>query len=190
MNDSFLISQVLAGNRNAFRLIVVRYQRPVFGFLRGFGLPPAVGEEIAQEAFLRAYRGLSGFDGARASFQSWLFTIARNLALHEKARASRRHETAVDDLDQLVVPAFMGDGATAAAASADGALESRDRRGRLGRALDHLPPLLRSSLVLAYVRELSLQDIAAIERCPVGTVKSRIFRGKQLLRAALAETES
>ena len=70
------------------------------------------------------------------------------------------------------------------------ALETEECRTRVQRALQRLPEVLRSALVLAYLKELSLDDIATIERCSVGAVKSRIFRGKQLLRVELAETES
>jgi RNA polymerase sigma-70 factor (ECF subfamily) len=68
-------------------------------------------------------------------------------------------------------------------------LETEERRMRIQQALQNLPEILRSTLVLAYIKELSMDDIAEIESCAVGTVKSRIFRGKQLLRAALARTE-
>src|SRR5512147_605104 len=90
MDDGFLIRQVLGGNRNAFRMLVVRYQRPLFRLLAGFGLAQAVSEELAQEVFLRAFRNLSTFDPAKASFATWLFTIAKRLALNEVARAGHR----------------------------------------------------------------------------------------------------
>jgi RNA polymerase sigma-70 factor, ECF subfamily len=81
MDDGFLIRQTITGNRNAFRLLVVRYQRPLFRFLGGFGLGQAVAEELAQEAFLRAYRNLANYDAAKAKFSSWLFMIAKHLAM-------------------------------------------------------------------------------------------------------------
>ena len=184
MDDGFLIRQVLSGNRNAFRLLVVRYQRPLFRFLGGFGLAQAVAEELAQEAFLRAYRNLSGYDATKAKFSSLLLTIAKHLALNEKARSHQRiphtdmsaSETELSGRDP--VP------------PAQEALETEERRMRVQRALQCLPEVLRSALVLAYLKELSLGEIATIESCSVGAVKSRILRGKQLLRAQLAETES
>jgi RNA polymerase sigma-70 factor, ECF subfamily len=178
MDDGFLIRQVLGGNRDAFRLLVVRYQRPLFRFLGGFGLEQAAAEELAQEAFLRAFRSLSEYDTDKASFSSWLFTIAKRLAMNETA-SSRRRAPHVDagDLDLQVAPL------------APEALQTEERRGRVRAALRGLPDALRSTMALAYLRELSLDEVARIEGCSVGAIKSRIFRGKQLLRAALSESE-
>lgn len=185
MDDRTLTSQVLAGNRAAFRLLVLRHQRALFRFLRTFGLSPAVTEEIAQESFLRAYRNLASWDPERASFPSWLLTIGRNLALHELERASHRKEL------QMEGPMEGDDGfdAPSPGDSVQHALEQQSRSTHLHEALDQLPALLRRALVLAYLREVSLEEAASIEGCPVGTIKSRIHRGKALLRAALAGTE-
>jgi RNA polymerase sigma-70 factor, ECF subfamily len=179
MDDSFLIRQVLSGQRNAFRLLVVRYQRPLFRFLGGFGIERAATEELAQETFLRAFRNLPGYDSSKSSFSSWLFTIAKNLAINEIARSHRRapHVEISPDLPH-------GEGLPA-----QDNLERHERHRRLRKALQTLPTILRSALVLAYLKEHSLDEIASIESCSVGTVKSRIFRGKQQLRAALAEME-
>jgi RNA polymerase sigma-70 factor, ECF subfamily len=180
MDDGFLIRQVLGGNRNAFRMLVVRYQRPLFRFVGGFGLVQAVTEELAQEGFLRAFRNLASFDPAKASFATWLFTIAKRLALNEVARAG--HRAPHLEIDERHLP-------SADAPSAQDDLEQSERAGRVQRALQTLPETLRSTLLLAYLKELSLEQIAQIESCAVGTVKSRIFRGKALLRAALVNPE-
>ncbi len=181
MDDSFLIRQVLGGNRNAFRLLVVRYQRPLFRFLGGMGFEAAAAEELAQEAFLRAFRALPDYDAGKAQFSSWLFTIAKHLAQNEAARSHRRepHVAWQDSPAELQSPS----------PSPQETLEKAERGRRMLRAIQKLPDFLRGTLVLAYLKELSMQDIAAIESCSVGTVKSRISRGKQMLRAALAENE-
>ena len=182
MDDGFLIRQTLSGKRNAFRMLVVRYQRPLFRFLGGFGLGQTIAEELAQETFLRAYRNLSGYDAGKAKFSSWLFTIAKNLALNERARSHQRlpHADAADEAESL---------ARDSVPSAHEALETGERHLRVQRALQRLPEILRSTLVLAYLKELSMDEIASIECCSVGAVKLRIFRGKQLLRAELVESE-
>jgi RNA polymerase sigma-70 factor (ECF subfamily) len=181
MDDGFLIRQIVSGNRNAFRMLVVRYQRPLFRFVGGFGLGQAVAEEVAQEAFLRAYKNLASYDPAKATFSSWLFSIAKHLALNEAARS--RHRAPHVDLSASEVNAMAAEGIP------HEVLEAEEHRARIQQALQNLPDILRSALVLAYIKELSMDDIAEIESCAVGTVKSRIFRGKQLLRAALARTE-
>jgi RNA polymerase sigma-70 factor (ECF subfamily) len=182
MDDGFLIGQTLSGNRNAFRLLVVRYQRPLFRFLGGFGLGQAVAEELAQETFLRVYRNLAGYDAAKAKFSSWLFTIAKHLAINEKARSSQR-ASHVDVANQADLPSRDS------AWDPHAASESSQRRGRVQRALQRLPDVLRSALILAYLKELTMDDIATVEGCSVGAVKSRIFRGKQLLRAELGKED-
>lgn len=183
MDDGFLIAQVKDGNRNAFRLLMIRYQRPVFRFLGGFGLEQATAEEVAQETFLRAFRGLADYDPAKASFSSWLFTIAKRLALNETARSHRRrvHVDVHEDEAEMHL--------SSTASTAEDALATQQRHHRLRQALRELPTILRSALILAYMKELTMDDIAVIESCSVGTVKSRIHRGKALLRRTLAGME-
>jgi RNA polymerase sigma-70 factor (ECF subfamily) len=196
MDDRELIRRILEGESDTYRILVIRYQRPLFRFLRAFRLPEAVVEELAQETFLRAYRSLASYDSARgATFSTWLFTIAKNLALNESARARTRGE----GRGRAGADAAAGEDTRPRDATVDRAavtdppqleaLERAERRSMLGRALGALPRAFRSAVVLAYLKELSLDEIAVIERCSVGTVKSRIFRGKRLLAAALSRTE-
>jgi RNA polymerase sigma-70 factor, ECF subfamily len=179
MDDDFLIRQVLGGNRNAFRMLVIRYQRLLFRFVGGFGLGQAMTEDIAQEVFLRAFRSLSSFDASKAMFSTWLFTIAKHLALDQRSR--ERHRADPGEAAERM--------ASVDAPSAQQRLEESERAGRVQRALQSLPDALRSALLLAYSKELSIEQIAQAENCAVGTVKSRIFRGKALLRAALVNSE-
>jgi RNA polymerase sigma-70 factor (ECF subfamily) len=180
MEDLFLIKQTLAGNENAFKFLVLRYQRPMFKFLSTFQLFQPEVEEIAQETFVRAYRALPSYDPAKgASFSSWLFTIARNLALNERARKRRQGE-AVDvsqHADSVMVVDPQPD--------PHQQLERSESESKLLRAMALVPEPFRQALVLSYFRELSIEEIAQIECCSAGTVKSRIFRGKQLLKTIL-----
>lgn len=184
MNEAAIIRVVLGGDREAFRILVVRYQRPIFRFLAAFRLPAAQREELAQETFLRAFERLGDFDAARSSFSSWLFTIAKNLAAHELGRMSYRQEQLVALLPEAP-PAPSG-----ASPGQHAALETAEQKSLALRALSTLPEIFRNAVAFAYLHELSLEDIAAIEQCSVGTVKSRIFRGKQMLREALARSEA
>ena len=177
MDDAFLIRRTLAGNRDAFRLLVLRHERPVFRFLGLLGFAGPTAEDLAQESFLRAYRHLRDFDPQRAQFSTWLFTLARNLAANERQRAHYRHEDAETKLS---------DRADSAPDPLESAVAS-EQQGRLAGALGRLPEALRSALVLAHVEGFSVEEVAAIEGCAVGTVKSRIFRARELLRAALRE---
>jgi RNA polymerase sigma-70 factor (ECF subfamily) len=177
MDDTFLIRQTLDGNRDAFRMLVLRHERSVFRFLGLLGFAGPAAEDIAQESFLRAYRHLREFDPRRAKFSTWLFTLARNLAASERARARFRREEAGSEHPE------RADSAPDPLASA----EAREWQSRLVCAIGRLPETLRAAVVLARVEGLSVEEVAAIEGCAVGTVKSRIFRARELLRAALQE---
>ena len=179
MDDEFLIKQTLAGNRQAFRLVVLRYERPLFRFLGLLGFRGAAAEDVAQETFLRAFKALESFDPARAAFSTWLFAIAKRQAAGEWRRA--RHE---------------GDATAAASEPLDTAPDPAQRavlseRGaRIERALLMLPVQLRTTFFLSQIKELTLEEVAELEGCAVGTVKSRIFRARERLRLTLAEDET
>jgi RNA polymerase sigma-70 factor (ECF subfamily) len=180
MDDNFLIEQAKSGNPQAFRLLVLRYQRPLFKFLGGFGLPAARVEELAQETLLRAHENLAGFRADKAAFITWLFVIAKRLALNELGRSEYRFQAV--DLAQAM--ALESD----APAPADN-LDTVQRQQRVRTALQQVEEPFRSALILSYIEELKLAEIAEIEQCSLGTVKSRIFRGKQLLARLLQTAE-
>jgi RNA polymerase sigma-70 factor (ECF subfamily) len=182
MDDAFLIQQTLAGNTNAFKFLVLRYQRPLFKFLSTFPLRQPEVEEIAQETFVRAYRALTSFDTAKgSSFSSWLFTIARNFALNECGRKHRRLEVA--DESNKVESTAVADPQL----DPHQQLERSEFENRMLKAISRVPEPFRQALVLSYFRDLSIEEIAAMECCSAGTVKSRIFRGKQLLKNILTK---
>ena len=176
MHDDFLVERAQTGDSDAFRILVLRYQQPLFKFLSAYLKGQSGIEDIAQETFLRAHRHIGRYDQARgARFSTWLFTIAKRLALNELART--RPETGGPDAEAV------SDAGPLAAETID---EHR-RRERVRAAVRQLKEPYRAAIVLSYLKELSLEDVAAIEECSVGTIKSRIFRGKQLLRCVLQE---
>jgi RNA polymerase sigma-70 factor (ECF subfamily) len=180
MDELTIIRQVCSGETQAFEAVVLRYQRPLFHYLGRLGLENAVIEELVQETFIRAYQNLGRYDSSKgASFATWLFSIARHLALNELGMARRRYETY--DFSELV------DKADDSRSPAD-CRHLAERQAALYNALKKLPMPFRSAISLAYLEELSLNEIAAIEGCSVGTIKSRIFRGKMKLKALLSKT--
>lgn len=181
MDDDFLVRQILDGNRDAFRLVVLRYQRPLFRFLGLMGFTPEAAEDLAQQTFLRVFRSLNSFDARQSKFATWLFTIAKRLAANERQRAYHRHEEPAWDTPD--------EGTASAPRAADPALLA-ERTHRLRAAMAALPPSLRDTFLLSQVNQLTLAEVAAIEGCAVGTVKSRIHRAREQLRAALVEEES
>lgn len=178
MDITPLLQRIGAGDRQAFAGIVTHYQRPLFGFLGRMALGQGHAEEIAQETFLRAWNNLADYRPERAEFSTWLFTIARNLALHELERATRRHE--------------LGSGAELPDAPCERpqppeALALAQRQRRLHLALRQLPLADRSALALAYNQELDLAAIARIEGCSVAAIKTRLHRAKEKLRHLLED---
>lgn len=175
-----LLERIRNGDRQAFAQVVAYYQGPLFGFLGRLALGSAHAEEIAQETFLRAWSRLDEFDPRRAAFSTWLFTIARNLALHELERAARRHETAVPD--EMAEHACGRP--TPPAAWAD-----KQHKLRLQAALHQLSLPERSALALAYIEELDLAAVARIEACSVAAIKTRLHRAKARLKQLLEESD-
>lgn len=178
MDINVLLRRMDRGDRSAFAELVEYFQRPLFGYLGRMGLRQGQAEEVAQETFLKVWQRIGDYDQARAAFSTWLFTIARNLALNELARASTsREQTLGDEMPETAseqaqpVQEVMG----------------RQRREQVRRALHALSYDDRSALALAYYEELDLASIARIEGCTVGAVKVRLHRAKQRLRQLLED---
>jgi RNA polymerase sigma-70 factor (ECF subfamily) len=149
----------------------------VFSFLGKFLFQLQVLEDLAQETFLRAYKNIADFDAEKgASFSTWLVTIARNLAINEKAKKKRRREHS---------GGFMDMNKALGEESPQDKLEKSNLIARVHNTLSRLPEKFHTAVILSYFDELSIEEIAQIEECPEGTVKSRIFRGKQILRQIL-----
>jgi RNA polymerase sigma-70 factor (ECF subfamily) len=175
MDDLQVIELVRVGDSSAFEQLVQRYQQPLFHYLGRMGLSMGETEELAQETFFRAFRHLRKFDPERARFSTWLFTIARRLALNLLARQRHAQDMATTKISEARV---------------SGPHDSCDQvqiRQRIDMALQQLPLKYRSPLALAYLDELSISEIARIEGCAEGTVKSRIHRAKQQLKPLLID---
>jgi RNA polymerase sigma-70 factor, ECF subfamily len=173
MNDDLrTIERVLKGETEAFRLLVEKYQKPLFALIRNMLANPADCEDIAQEAFLAAYLHLDSYDSHQSRFSTWLFTIARNRCFNE---AKRRRPETLDSIEPSIAAGHPADG-----------LIAGETAEALDRALDCLPFEQRSAFVLAEIQDLPLEEIARIEAAPLGTVKSRINRAKEKLRWRLA----
>ncbi len=168
------------GDKEVFGRLVRELQGPLFGFLGRIGLNQACGEEIAQETFLRVWQHFSRYNASRGSLTTWTFTIARNLALDSLSRAARQREAPFGDHPPEIA---------CEQPLASEALAERQQHDRLRRALLALPPGDRSLLALIYVRELSHADIARIEGCSVGTVKTRAHRAKARLRQIMEDED-
>ena len=177
MEDLLLIQQSSQGSAQAFQILVLRYHRMVFKFLGRYLFSDQVLEDIAQETFLRAFVNIASFDIRKgASFSTWLITIARNLAINEKMKRNRgkKNRGRMAALHQK-----------SNFENAQDRMEKQHREAILRHALNQLPNKFYSAVALSYFHDLSMGEVADIEKCSVGTVKSRIFRGKRMLRQML-----
>lgn len=179
-SDVQLVERARAGDLDAFNALVDLYQRQVYSLcLRMLGTREAA-EDAAQEAFLSAYRRLGDFRGGQ--FRSWLLRIATNVSIDELRRLKRHAATPLErDIEGETVTIEAADPKAGPEELALGA----ELRASLERALATLPPEQRAAVVLADVQGLTYEEVAGILGCSLGTVKSRIFRARERLRAFL-----
>lgn len=175
-DDRILIQRFLDGEKAAFERLVERYYRRIDRLAQQVVGHPAAAEDIAQEAFLRAYRAISRFRG-EASFYSWLYRITLNLCLNYLRRQPK-----VSSVEEDTPSAQTG-----VSVDPSTLLEDRERERLVRGAIDSLPPHYRVVVVLRDLEGLSYQEIANLLSIPVGTVKSRINFAKRLLKEKLRE---
>lgn len=178
--DESLVVDAVAGSREAFDELVVRYQLRIYNLVRAMSGGGVDADDVTQETFLRAFRAIARFRG-ESTFRTWLYRIAMNvMKTHQEQRGRRL---------TLIVSAEPGEHGESAI---DRALSSEDlesdvaRRDAIDRALADLPENLRAIVTLRDVQGLAYEEIAAVLGIPVGTVESRVFRARQRLRPALA----
>jgi RNA polymerase sigma-70 factor (ECF subfamily) len=175
ISDDGLLAGMAAGDPQAAAEFVRRYQARVFGLVLAIVGVPAVAEEVAQEAFVRAWRFAAGFDPRRGSVTGWLLTIARNAAIDAVRLIQER------PYDPQVISALLSDAPTGVWAQPDQFAETQ----RLASALAALPAEQVVAVVLASVYGLTAQEIADRESIPLGTAKTRIRLGLARLRDQL-----
>jgi RNA polymerase sigma-70 factor (ECF subfamily) len=172
-SDQTLVDRAKRGDQDGIRLLVDRYERRVIGLAWGLLGNRQDAEDVAQEAFLRAFRSIGSFRG-QSAFRTWLFQIAINAArTYRRTREGRRED---------VKGGAMEFDTTPGPESLERALIARDR---VRRALATLPSDLREAVVLRDVNGLDYREIAQALGIPMGTVESRIFRGRARLKHAL-----
>ena len=177
--DRALVDEAKAGSLEAFDVLLRRYQVRVVNYVLALTRDPNEAEDLAQEAFVRAFRALKKFRG-ESSFKTWLYSIATNVAqthLDGRGRRERLGERSADGNPLEVSEVSSGD------ASVEQTLVQREA---IDRALAELSEDLRLAVILRDVEGLEYQEIADIMGVPLGTVESRIFRARQRLRPLLA----
>ncbi len=182
--DIALVRRVQKGDKAAFDALVLKYQHKVLKLVQRYVRNPAEAEDIAQEAFIKAYRALPAFRGDSA-FYTWLYRIAINTAKNSLVASRRRpvsYDLDLQDGSQVQAHARLSDSETPEAL----ALTDEIRR-TVNEAIEALPDDLRLAIVLRELEGLSYEDIARTMECPVGTVRSRIFRAREAIDRSLRE---
>jgi RNA polymerase sigma-70 factor (ECF subfamily) len=182
--EADLLARVRKGDLAAFNLLVERYQTSVFNLCLRMLSSPQMAEDATQEAFIAAYRHLDKFRGG--SFRSWLFRIAAN-ACYDELRRRKARPTA--SLDEPIGSGERRFDAPDAAPSPEERAEQSVLRDMLARALAEIPADQRLAITLCDVQGLDYAEIAEVMECSLGTVKSRIARGRLRLRTILLAEE-
>lgn len=178
--DQQLVERVQQGDKHAFDLLVIKYQRKLARLLSQFIRDAAEVEDIAQETFIKAYRALPSFRGDSA-FYTWLYRIGINTAKNFLVSQGRKVPTTVNDFDNEDAENFEEASKLREVSTPESELMSKQIAQTVNQSLDTLPEELRTAIVLREIEGLSYEEIANIMNCPIGTVRSRIFRAREAI---------
>ncbi len=181
--DRELVERARKGDRAAFDLLVRKYQPKVVKLVARYLRDPSEALDIAQETFLKAYRALPGFRSDSA-FYTWLYRIAINTAKNHLAAQARRPPA--EDIDSGDAEQLGGESDLKDLATPERLLLTEEIERTVREAIEELPEELRTAIVLRELEGLSYDEIAEVMECPVGTVRSRIFRAREAINERLA----
>ncbi len=182
-SDQLLVERVQAGERQAFDLLVSKYQRRLMRLVSRIVHDSAEAEDVVQETFIKAFRALRHFRGDSA-FYTWLYRIGINTAKNFLVTRSRRTPTSTDT-DAEAAEAFEGSDQLRDINTPESMLASKQIAATVNAAMDALPLDLRTAIVLREIEGLSYEEISDIMACPIGTVRSRIFRARETIAEKL-----
>ncbi len=181
--DQLLVERAQRGDKHAFELLVTKYQRKLIRLLSRFIRDSTEVEDVAQEAFIKAYRALPNFRGDSA-FYTWLYRIGINTAKNYLVAMGRRAPTSTsmdaEEAEELGESKLLQDVNTP-----ENQMMSRQVAETVNQTLEKLPEELRTAITLREMEGLSYEEIASIMSCPIGTVRSRIFRAREAIAAQL-----
>lgn len=182
-SDYALVEKVQKGDKRAFDLLVLKYQHKILSIVSRYIKDSAEVHDVAQEAFIKAYRAIGNFRGDSA-FYTWIYRIAINTAKNHLVSRSRRppaYDVDVDDAEYYSGSDQLKDMSTPEGQAMRDELEST-----VNKAIRELPEDLRTAVTLREMEGLSYEEIAEVMECPVGTVRSRIFRAREAIDKQIA----
>jgi RNA polymerase sigma-70 factor, ECF subfamily len=187
--DTLLVQRTLAGDQRAFEMLVVRYQRRVERLIGRMVRDTDLVQDIAQETFIRAYRALGQFRG-EAQFYTWLYRIAVNTAKKQLMELKRDPVVLMSSLrtsddDETSGVEHELNAQVADAETPEAVLASKEIAEAVHAAMEALPKELGQAIVLREIEGLSYEEIAEALDCPIGTVRSRIFRAREAISARI-----
>jgi len=182
LSDEELVGRTLQGDEDAFSELYERYRRPVYSTAYRIIQNCEEALDISQEVFIKLYRSLASWNPRKAKFSTWLYRLAANHAIDCWRARRRRAESGLADgpAEQVVADALRD-----AFRSPYRDVENRERVDAVRRCVDELPELQKKVFILRYFEELKLEEIAEIEGCSLGTVKTSLFRGTHAVRRRL-----
>jgi len=180
--DAELVKRVKSGDSEAFNLLVLKYQNKIIHLVSRYVKDTHAAQDVAQEAFIKAYRGLARFRGESA-FYTWLYRIAINTAKNYIVSEKRR--VPEFEVDAYEAEQFGENQALKEIASPESVLLSEEIKQQIVVTIRGLPDDLREAIILREVEGLSYEDIAESMSCPIGTVRSRIFRAREAIGKVL-----
>ncbi len=180
--DKVLVRRVQQGEKEAFDLLVLKYQHRLIKLISRYIRDSAEVYDVAQDSFLKAYRALPNFRGDSA-FYTWLYRIAINTAKNHLVSQSRRPPDS--DVDSSEAEQFDGESDLKEYATPERMLLKEEIERTVIDAIDQLPPDLRTAITLRELEGMSYEEIAQTMDCPIGTVRSRIFRAREAINKRL-----
>jgi len=181
--DQQLVARAQRGDKRAFELLVMKYQRKLGRLLSRWVRDPAEVEDVTQEAFIKAYRALPSFRGESA-FYTWLYRIAINTAKNYLVALGRRAPTTTG-FDNEEAEGFEDAEQLRDSNTPETELEGKQVAAVVNKAMEALPEDLRTAITLREIEGLSYDEIASVMNCPIGTVRSRIFRAREAIATEL-----
>ncbi|HDY81967.1 MAG: RNA polymerase sigma factor RpoE [Gammaproteobacteria bacterium] len=180
--DQALVERVQKGEKQAFDVLVLKYQNKIIQLVYRYVHDPEEAQDVAQEAFIKAYKALGRFRGDSA-FYTWLYRIAINTAKNYLVASSRRPPKS--DIDAQDAEQYDGATGLKEYATPERLLLRDEIQESIARAIDELPDELRTAITLRELEGLSYEEIAQTMDCPIGTVRSRIFRARDAIDTRL-----
>ncbi len=176
--DEELVSRVQQGDKAAFDFLVIKYQHKIIQLVNRYVKDPSEAQDVAQEAFIKAYRALGNFRG-EAAFYTWLYRIAINAAKNYLISRTRRHSDYQLDIQDLEIMGNMSQ--LQGLETPEKLLLNEEIITTLNRAIENLPEEMRVAFQLRELEGLSYEEIALVMDCPIGTIRSRLFRAREAI---------